>query len=191
MMKRKRRHTVALVMALALSAALAGGGPAHGTDKSEHPIPAPVENLRFELDVETVDTPQAMPDGVQAYNVETCTMLSARLKGYGLITGHHVYTYYHELEWCWDGDTITEIAHDYDDGVTYGATYYWRGNIAHSKSWSNWSGTRHGKYTTKTTGDFEQCTFIPWLSCVNSWQPWIKIVAYADGDHTTTGGGTS
>lgn len=114
-------------------------------------------------------------------------MLSARVKGRSTLTNALLYVYRHELEWCWNGTKITDINHDYDDGQTYDPTYYWRGNLTHSKSWSNFGGTPKGKYTTKTKGEFEQCLGVPQWSCIATYQPWIKIVAYADGDQVTTG----
>lgn len=116
-----------------------------------------------------------------------CSMLRAYVKAYTPFTGSLAYIYNHEVHWCWDGDTFTEVKQDYDYLTQAASSYYWRGNVTHTEYFDWWGGDSNGKYKTYRKGEVERCLPVPQLSCIATYYPWMRITVYADGDNETTG----
>ncbi len=193
---RKRRLTArsaaaavaALVVLAAAAVPAAAETEAGAPSEAEVPI---LEDLVFgPVETEVTHEAVAAPPGGSAYAAAgtlTCSKLRAYVKAYTPFTNSLAYIYNHEVHWCWDGDTITEVKQDYDYVTQAASSYYWRGNVTHTDYFDWWGGDSRGKYKTYREGEVERCLPIPQLSCITTYYPWMKITVYADGDNETRG----
>lgn len=177
-MRKKQKIRLAALLAASLVATLAM--PAAADTPPDDAVPV-FEELTFEVDAEVRVVPWegAVGGGETAAAGTTCKEIHAWVTARTLL-GLVAYTYNHEVGWCYDGDTITEIEGRRDWATDVDDTYEWVGTHDDYDRYYRWGGHARGRYKSYYQGHFRQCIYRDW-GCRNFY-PWIEINVYADGD---------
>lgn len=174
-MLNRRWSRVAVAAALAFSTIAAGPAGA-AAEKAEAPEPPALDELVFDPIQVTVTTKTSASPNADSRQV--CKEIHAWVTARSTLLRLIVYRYHHQVGWCYDGDTITEIEEDRDWVTHVDSTYEWKGTSDEAARYYRWGGDSRGRYRSYMQGWLRQCIL---EVCLN-YYPWITINVYADGD---------